>query len=308
MSFVGTPACFRMDIPFFDWDLFWFDKENDLRLLRWTAQNDSREYCIVSSDNIMPRLRVNGISLVMQTGLVNGQPWFSNGNQYIFRSANGDWILHTSLVEPSAYQLSNNGAWKGDGWWRLTEFDLEDFEANILLVAQGLYLNEEDAPSSTPVVTWFWPRWIRDASKSGSSRAPFGLYIANKADMDPARRVVGCMRFRPTQDGRRLNGYWIESFDGSCFVNAADGTTQTLAQRDLALWATEGWSKDGVGTWLQTNTPPTRADGASLIPMRRRVAGEGAIQYDKPITLQFVDYVTSGMTETIHMAEVALWR
>lgn len=304
MSFVGTPANFRMDVQYLDWDVFWFDRLNHLRLVRWSPESSSREYCIVDTDNLTPALLVDGNRLDFQAGLVNGQPFFSDGNRYVFLSADGYWILHSSLSEPRAYQLANGGAWKGDGWWLLSGFYPIDIETPPTLLAQGLYQNAGDAPTTAPVVAWSWPRWIRDASASGSSVVPFGVYVANETGLSPVRRTVGCLRFREAPRG----GYWVESLDGKRFVQTTFRGTQTLSEKTGGIWATDGWSATAAGSWKQASSRPTRDGGATLVPMKRDADGEQPHADGEPVELAFVDYVSSGETESIHVAEVALWR
>ena len=305
MSFLAMPTNYRMDVPPLSWDVFWYDQWNHLRLIRWGNDSLSPECCIVHTDHLTPALLVDAYELDLQAGLVNGYPHWSDGTRHVFMSMDGNWILHTALAEPRAYQLSNDGDWKGDGWWKLSNFYPSDIDTNPTLDAKGLYLNEADAPATPPVVSWYWPRWIRDATESGASAAPFGVYVAtNEASMSPPRRTVGCMRFRHGSSG----GYWVESLDGNTFVRSYRGTTQTLAEKAGGIWATNGWSATAAGSWFQASSRPTREGGAILTPMKRDEAGEPPHTDGDSVELSFVDFVSSNETETIFLAEVALWR
>lgn len=304
MSFLAMPTNYRMDVPLLSWDVFWSDQRKHLRLISWSDHGNTREFCIVHTGHMTPSLLVDQNELVLQAGLVNGYPHWSDGAQHVFMSMDGNWILHTAFAEPRAYQLSNGGDWKGDGWWKLTDFAPNDLDTDPTASAQGLYLNAADAPATTPVVSWYWPRWIRDATESGASAAPFGVYVANDDSMSPPRRTVGCMRFRHGSSG----SYWIESLDGSSFVQAYHGTMLTLTEKAVGVWATNGWSATDAGSWFQTSVRPTRKGGTILTPMKRDKAGEGAHVDGDEIDMSFVDYVSSEITGTIYVAEVALWR
>ena len=305
MSFLVAPATLRLGAPSLDWSAYWYDIGARLRLVRWTKASDqSEEYAVADEDHLAPSVLVDGSALALQRGLVNGAPHYAGLNRHVFLSASGEWVLHTALAEPRAWQLSNGGEWHGDGWWALAGFDPDDLDAAVTPAARGLWINAADAPAIAPAVSWSWPRWIRDEGESGASEEPFGVYVASVQGMTPPRRTVGCMRF--VEDGSGVG--WVESLDGARFVR--ESGREVLSEKPGGVWATEGWSASGKGAWWQTGAKPKRTGGATLVAMKREEAGGQAVRdlTKDPVALAFHSFVTSGEKQSVRMAEVALWR
>ena len=84
-----------------------------------------------------------------------------------------------------------------------------------------------------------------------------------------------------------------------------------LSEKPGGVWATEGWSASEKGAWWQSlGGRPTRADGATLVAMKREEDGGQAVRdlTKDPVALAFHSFVTSGERQAVRMAEVALWR
>ena len=154
-------------------------------------------------------------------------------------------------------------------------------------------------PVTPPTLLWWWPRW--EWEKAGSSRAPWGTYVAKDgAEAVCARRILGSQQYR---DNKRR--YW------------------TLAQDRLSLSCTDGriiryndsdrvWvlGVRGVGKWWESANGPDRESGMRLDPWKHDAERDDDVPDPdaEPVELSFDRFVASEGTDRIYMAEVALWR
>lgn len=272
---------------------FLFDEEERLRgfydasLYRWV---------IVDTEHPTPVVKIGDRMLSLQPYLYNDEPVWS-GWGTLFNSVANGWIYYPgTLYEPKAEKDLDGETWIGDGWWAAGKPSGQYPE--IVCEPKGTYLNEGEA--ETPLtLLWWWPRW--EWEKAGSSRAPWGTYVAKDgAEAICARRILGSQQYR---DNKRK--YW------------------TLAQDRLSLSCTDGriiryndsdrvWvlGVRGVGKWWESASGPDRESGMRLDPWKHDAEADDDVPDPdaEPVELSFDRFVASEGKDRIYMAEVALWR
>ena len=273
---------------------FMFDEDAGLRCF---YDGDLYRWVIVDTEHTTPIVKVDeDRTLLMMPFLYNGEPvWGYYGS--VFNSVTDGWIYNPrGICEPSAEKDIDGETWIGDGWWKAGRPNPEYPE--IVCEPRGTYLNEGEA-ETPPTLTWWWPRWQWE--KAGSSRAPWGTYVAKDgAEEICARRILGSQRYR---DNKRK--YW------------------TLAQDRLSLSCTDGriiryndsdrvWvlGVKGVGKWWETTDGPDRESGMTLASWKHDAESDTDVPDPEadPLELSFDRFVASEGTDRIYMAEVALWR
>ena len=273
---------------------FLFDEEERLRgfydasLYRWV---------IVDTEHATPIVKVGEErTLALMPFLYNGEPvWGFSGA--VFNSITDGWIYNPSgIYEPSAEKDLDGETWIGDGWWKAGKPNPEYPE--IVCEPAGRYISDSEG-QTPPTLLWWWPRW--EWEKAGSSRAPWGTYVAKDgAEETAAVRVVGSQQYR---DDKR--SYW------------------TLAQDRLSLSCTDGriiryndsdrvWvlGVKGVGKWWESASGPDRESGMRLDPWKHDAERDDDVPDPDadPVELSFDRFVATEGTGRLYMAEVALWR
>ena len=273
---------------------FLFDEEERLRgfydasLYRWV---------IVDTEHATPIVKVGEErTLALMPFLYNDQPvWGFSGA--VFNSITDGWIYNPrGIYEPSAEKDIDGETWIGDGWWKAGKPNPEYPE--IVCEPAGRYISDSEG-LTPPTLLWWWPRW--EWEKAGSSRAPWGTYVAKDgAEAVCARRILGSQQYR---DNKRR--YW------------------TLAQDRLSLSCTDGriiryndsdrvWvlGVRGVGKWWESANGPDRESGMRLDPWKHDAERDDDVPDPDadPVELSFDRFVASEGTDRIYMAEVALWR
>ena len=273
---------------------FLFDEEERLRgfydasLYRWV---------IVDTEHATPIVKVGEErTLALMPFLYNDQPvWGFSGA--VFNSITDGWIYNPrGIYEPSAEKDLDGETWIGDGWWRAGKPNPEYPE--IVCEPRGTYLNE-GAAETPPTLLWWWPRW--EWEKAGSSRAPWGTYVAKDgAEEICARRILGSQQYR---DDRRK--YWTLAQD-RLSLSCADGRIIRYNDNDR-LWVL---GVKGVGKWWQSASGPDREGGMRLDPWKHDAGADEDVPdpEEKPVELSFDRFVASEGKDRIYMAEVALWR
>ena len=272
---------------------FLFDAQEGLRCFYDESVYD---WVIVDTDHTTPVVKVGDRELLLQPYLYNNSPvWGYYGS--VFNSVTEGWIYRPSgLAEPYAEKDIDGETWIGDGWWKAGKPNPDYPE--ITCEPKGTFLNEGES-QEPPVLTWWWPRWQWE--KAGSSRAPWGTYVAKDgAEEICARRLLGSQRYR---DARRR--YWTLATDRES-LSCTDGRIIRHVEED-DLWVL---GVKCVGTWWQSAAGPDRESGMKLDAWKHDAeADEDVPDPDTdPVELTFYAFVATEGTDRMYMAEVALWR
>ena len=205
---------------------FLFDEEERLRgfydasLYRWV---------IVDTEHATPIVKVGEErTLALMPFLYNDQPvWGFSGA--VFNSITDGWIYNPSgIYEPSAEKDIDGETWIGDGWWKAGKPNPEYPE--IVCEPAGRYISDSEG-LTPPTLLWWWPRW--EWEKAGSSRAPWGTYVAK----DGAEAVCARPGTSTRTTGRCRRGWrWTPPTPPACTTRCTTRSTAAAPGHNTIHW------------------------------------------------------------------------
>ena len=277
---------------------FLFDLDEKLRCF---YDDGLRHWVVVDERHLAPVVGIGEDNeLTLRNYLYNGEPVWDGPEGAVFCSVSDGWMYNPEgLSEPYAEKDVDGETWIGDAWWKASGEPCAE-EPEIECSPRGTLLNEEgeDAPEP-PTLFWRWPRW--ELERTGFIRTPWGVYTGRDGAEEIApRRTVGSQRYR---DGE--NRSWVLSADRLSLAGPR-GLVIRFVARDR-LWVL---GVKGIGMWFQTEDGPDRTKGMALEPWRHDdETGEDARDPEgETLKLTFQDFVATGETDRMYVAEVALWR
>ena len=272
-----------------------------------------RDYFTSSSGNWViaetpvPCVRIHSHLLTIRSLTYSREPWFadSSGNMLFYSAARWAWIYRetnygTEPEEPQAAIGLDNETWVGDAWYECSYGDA-DFSTMPLTFSPAGTLQNSGSGASSLTAELVWPKWTRDASASGSSIAPCGVYVADSGSgLSPGTRAIGLPVWRETTSPYRQ------------FRRSFDKRGLYYSYGDLAWdYSREAYVLGSVGEdgWYETQTAPTIQNGATLVNMvLDEESGEATAGSADPIVLAFYGYEWGDEKEDAYIAEVTPWR
>lgn len=261
----------------------------------------------VIAETPVPCVRIHSHLLSIRSLTYSREPWFADddGNMLFYSAARFAWIYRetnygTAPEEPQAAIGLDGETWEGDAWWECADGDADFSQMPLTFGPAGTNQNAS-AGASDLTAELVWPKWTRDASASGSSAAPCGVYVADSGSgLSPATRAIGLPVWRETAGRRRR------------FRRSFAKRSSRFSYGDIA-WngARSAYVLGDVGAdgWFETQSAPTIQAGATLVSMvLDEESGEAAAGSADPIVLEFYGYEWGDETEESYIAEVTPWR
>lgn len=242
MKWICLPQHFR--IPYI-YELkrgIWYSPDSGL-----FALVGSSSVVLVEAANFLPHADVDGRPLAMQSSLVNGLPWFRDGERALFYSyVLSTWVLsQDGLRDPVATVDPSTGDEIGCSWhegsWSFSPWSSSSASVATFLPKGGAVGNVS--------VAIVWPRWRKLGVSSNDYITPLGgTYFP--VDGASGRKSLGVPA-------------WRRGTDNLVFMLRTGGDYVAPATDARIVPASDVWEDDETGDWVFSDHPEFRFIGES---------------------------------------------